>query len=261
MNQSEIHSFFKELHDYVDQYGFISQHKDAGSDGGDSAHRFGIAVYCLNDLGFTREALNMYSANIEGYEAENNSFRRHPDTTKWYSSPLNFSRDQTVMLTAGMIAMKDYPRIKKVIDGLIKRGGFHQNRFPNYVKPSESTDKLKTPDFITFSQVSTLIRGAKAYLLYPIALLTDLTLPADVLVAAFDDYLCKRKGKRTDQFVMMIPILRETQKSMTFSPGAFIARKLMKLFDWQGSVNWIFGKKEWNDPPLHKLLIPVGEKL
>lgn len=260
MNQLEMNKFLDELKPYLDTNGFVTQSAESGGDGGDSAHRFGLIVYCLNDLGYGALAATFYH-NVKGYEVGPGMYRRHPDSKKWYSDPRNFSRDQEMMLLMSFVASHDKQRIHEAFHAMLERKGFHQNIYPNYVDPRLDKIPPKTPDILTLTEVSTFLRGAKAYLFYPIVMALDLSLPFEVLFAGIDDYRSKLKGKRTDQFVMMVPILRETQKNMVFSPGAWLARKLLKLFDWKGSINYIFAKKEWNDPPIHEILIPVGEKL
>ena len=79
-----------------------------------------------------------------------------------------------------------------------------------------------------------------------------------MFLAEREDNECKTRGKRTDYFVMLatdIAVSRYVQD--TFVMRA-VARRLAKT-DYKTSIEWIFGP-QFDDPPIHKLLIPVCER-
>lgn len=252
-------AFKKELAPFFDKDGLISQAAPE-RDGGDSCHRSNTVVTALISLGAVGDATNLYWDKLPGYKASNGLYRRHSDSTKWYSNPNNFSADQTSMLLTAAAMIGDKATVKNIAWNLLKRGGFHQNTHPNHAIPGEDRYKAKVPDWLRPSELATIIRGTNSKVLYPMLALLDGFYLIDVLLAAYDDRLSKKKGKRTDQWVMLASNLLLTKHKMD-TPLAFLARKLMKCFDYEGSFNWLFGTVAFNDPPLHKVLIPACKEL
>lgn len=251
----DAYSFMRELSPFIDSFGLISQ-AAPDRDGGDSCHRSNTVVTALASLGANKEASELYYDKLNGYEAAGGLYRRHSDPNKWYSNPNNFSADQTSMLLVAAATIGDKKTVKNIAWNLLKRGGFHQNTYPNYAMPGEDRYKAKVPDFLRPAEVAAIIRGTRSKLLYPVLAVIDGFFLLDVVLAAYDDHLSKKKGKRTDQWVMLASNLLLSNKVMD-TPLAFLARKFMKMFDYSGSFDWLFGTVAFNDPPLHKILIPA----
>lgn len=249
---------------YLDKWGLIAQHKDAGADGGDSAHRFGIIFSCLKILKqkiwISGDILleDYYLKAMVQYEKQDNLYVRHPNPDKWYSNPLNFSRDQTTMLMKAMMVMGDTGGTFGIIKKLFSRGGFHQNLYPNYAKPGEPEYKRKIPDIITPSQISDWLRSYRSNYLYPIICVLDVFKFVDVVLAELDDSKSRKKGKRTDYFVMLatdVIVSRYVQDTFVMRAVA----KYLSKTDYRSSIEWIFDPK-WSDPPIDKLLLPLAER-
>lgn len=250
---------------FLDKRGLIAQKDTSGADGGDSAHRFGIIFSCLKILRAKYWVSNdrlldeYYFYAMNRYEKDLNTYVRHPALDKWYSNPLNFSRDQTSMLLKSMLIMGDKGRISGVIKELAKRGGFHKNIYPNYAVKDSPEYKKKVPDIITPSEISDWLRSYRSPLLYPILCVLDGFKFIDIYLAGRDDEESKAKGKRTDYYVMLatdVVVSRYVQD--TFVMRA-VARQLAKT-DYKSSIEWIFSS-QFDDPPVAELLIPVCERL
>jgi len=250
---------------YVDNFGMIAQSKESGADGGDSAHRFGLIIVCLKLLGYKTwidgtPLDEYYRKAMFEYEVSKDVYTRHPDKTKWYSNPLNMSRDQLSRLIQAMIVMHDTDRIKGVASKMLARYGFNQNIYPNHASPGDATYKKKVADIITPGQLRDIISGVTNnwfdnYILMPAL---DLFKFADVYFAKKDDDRAKRKGKRTDYYVMLvtdIAVARATRDNFVLR---LVAKALAKS-DYKSSITWIFEPK-WSDPPIDKLLLKLAER-
>lgn len=248
---------------YTDDFGMITQNSDGNWDGGDSCHRTSTILGCAR---ITKDQ-DAYDGTpiAQKYEAVMNAlrtdkgYRRHPDTTKWYSNPENFSRDQTVMLLFAFVMFGDSVRAGEVARQLLHNKGLHNNIYPNYESPGTEGFKKKFPDVITPTELSLLIRGSKCLIAAPLLQVLDLFFLTDLLFAAIDDYRSKRKGKRTDQYVMLATNLLTSKKKYP-TIAAWATRKLMKFVDYKNSFNWLFGTPGFNDPPIHEILTPICEK-
>lgn len=251
---------------FIDKFGLIAQKDTSGADGGDSTHRFGVMMVCLKLLKMKYWVTNdrvlddYYSFAMNQYEDGfgSNTYRRHPDPDKWYSNPLNFSRDQTAMLLNAMLIMNDKRRIDGLAKELIKRGGLHKNAYPNYAYPNTPEYKRKFPDIATPNQLAAILRSFRSKFLYPIICVLDLFKLGDVVLARRDDEESKKKGKRTDYYTMLLTdliVARATQDTFV----ARLAAKLLKKDDYMGAISWVFGS-QFDDPPIHKLLKPLADK-
>jgi len=249
---------------FIDKYGLIAQKDSSGADGGDSAHRFGITYSCLKLLGYKYWVTNShvlddyYQTAMHMYQVSNDVYVRHPDPEKWYSNPLNFSRDQTVMLIKAMLMRGDFGRVKRLFGKIFKNLGRYPNVYPNYAVPGEERYKKKFPDILTPSGVADFIRSFNNRCFYPLLCVLDCVRFVDVFLAEREDNECKTRGKRTDYFVMLatdIAVSRYVQD--TFVMRA-VARRLAKT-DYKTSIEWIFGP-QFDDPAIHKLLILVCER-
>lgn len=243
--------------DFIDNFGLITQRVSKGADGGDSTHRFGVFVASewLADTPFEyfqlrKESLKEYYYSTVGkYEVSKDVYVRHPDPEKWYSSPLNFSRDQTRMLLAAMVVMDDKERVGGLAKKLLKNFGLHPNIYPNWCKPGDSEYKKKFPDPIIPSEISAIIRGMELWWAYPALFFLDSFLFLDILFAVCHDRYLKQTGERTDQHTMLLVDFITAMKRYP-TPVSFLARQLYKFTDFEGALKWIFDQERSNDPPL-----------
>lgn len=246
---------------YLDGYCLLTQDARTNHDGGDSAHRFASTYVALKSLNsklwvdgvtdldyYYGFAMRYYGTKVSGI------FRRHPDPEKWYSNPLNFSRDQMTMLENATVMAKDKKTASDVAGRMIGRHGFHQNMLRNYDEPGE-----KIPDFTTPSEIATLIRGTDNIFLTPALYVLDAFYLLDIVLAVYDDSLSTKKGGRTDAYTMLVTnLLVANQKFRT--PFGWLAGKALGLVDYKGALNYIF-RKEGGDPPIDKLLIAAAEEV
>ena len=249
---------------YIDKFNLITQRREAGADGGDTCHRVCNILLCAKLDGTqysfdNKPLIESYYRCIGDFEITKDVYRRHPDTTKWYSLPENFSADQATMLLAAMLAFGDTERLKGFGKKLIERKGFHQNTHPNYEKPGDKGYVTKIADIVRPSQIAIILRGMRAPVLYPLIFVLDLFLFIDIILNMFDDYRSRKKGKRTDAYTMMTAILLTTKLKYDTLPAKLV-RKLMRFTDYKSAITWIFEPAEHNDPPIHKILLPLCEK-
>jgi hypothetical protein len=154
---------------YRDKFGLITQ---TDNDGGDSANRHGSFVF-LSYLLDDRVSGIMEHSKLRNYIVESEQYVRHPDKTKWYSNPNNFSRDQQTPLVLACGAAQDRYALKHLFAQHIKRFGFYQNTH-------DSNGKRKIPDIMSPEHLGYYIRSAWqcrihwALALYPLLLLGDL---------------------------------------------------------------------------------------
>lgn len=246
----------------IDRFGLIVQNIYDSADGGDSAHRFGNTYFCLKLLGeekFMGEDLyEFYCRCIAQYEAKKDTYRRHPDPSKWYSNPNNFTRDQTVMLMAAMMVQNDKQRMRGLAWSLIKRAGFHQNYHIGTDTTGVWYKDNKIPDPTTPAQVATFIRALDMWYFYPLLYILDAFLLADIYFSEKHDQKKKLENARTDYHTMLcIDMIKPALKYDTFV--AKLARKLYRKLDYKGAIAWIF-RPDSNCPPIDELLIPVCKK-
>lgn len=249
---------------FIDKFGLIAQKDTSGADGGDSTHRFGIIISCLKMLGQKYWVTNdyvvddYYNQTIVRYMTADDVYTRHPDPEKWYSNPLNFSRDQTTMLLKSMMVMGDKIKIKGLAIKLIKNLGRYPNVYPNYAVPGEDRYKKKFPDIITPNGIADFVRSLGGKLFYPLLCILDLARFVDIALAVREDNECKTRGKRTDYFVMLATDMAVSR----YVQDTFVMRaacKKLAATDYKTSIEWIFSP-QFDDPPIHKLLIPVCER-
>lgn len=100
---------------------------------------------------------------------------RHPDPTRWYSSPTNCSRDQVAKAMLAAAYFKDTSTIKRWIKEQAKRGFWHQNN-----RVFNDTTKWKVPDIMAPNEWANIIRGLNIKILYPILMFLDLFLLGDL---------------------------------------------------------------------------------
>lgn len=254
----------KLFRDYIDGYQLITQHKRAGGDGGDSCHRTMNILSCLKLIGEqhsfdTTPIDDSYDRCLNEFSIDGELYRRHPDITKWYSRPENFSRDQCIMLLWGMITFGDDGAVHQLFDAFFNRKFMNQNTYPNHTNPGDPEYIKKVADPVTPGQLAMLLRGMNVKWHYPIVCLLDLFMLIDIPLNIFDDYKSKKKGKRSDAWTMMAAVALSTKQRFD-NPVAWLARKILSFTDYKGAITWIFATPENNDPPIHEIMLPLCEK-
>lgn len=255
---------------FIDNFDMLTQNRESGADGGDSTHRFSVAFVALKLLGSKtwldgKTPLDDYynKAMLE-YEVKKDNYARHPDKSKWYSNPLNFSADQMSRIQQAMLVMKDKERIKGVAKGFIKRFGFNQNIYPNFAVPGDANYKKKVPDVIRPSQIADLIAGlTDSKFATPVLYALDMFKFVDVVLARRDDNISKAKGSRTDYYTMLVMDIIVARAARDNFILKAVAKQLSKD-DYKGALKHIFKPGQYIneacDAPLDKLIIPLAER-
>lgn len=162
---------------YRDSLGLITQ---TDNDGGDSAQRHGAFIF-LNSVLEDQATAIMEHSKRRFYIASDDRYVRHPDQTKWYSNPDNFSRDQHTPLVLAAGAVKDKHALKHMFVQHIKRFGLYQNT-------RDSNGNKKIPDIMSPEHLGYYIRAAwqcKLYwalALYPLLLIGDLFMLLGIII-------------------------------------------------------------------------------
>lgn len=173
-----IQSLIDKMRNYRDKFGLIVQ-KDG--DGGDTlnriAHYYG-ALKILNaqvddagnatDVGFYNDLLVIRRG------IPNGRFRRHPDTTRWFSNINNVTRDQMGPTEATMVLFDHTGLLKEHLRLRVKRGLLH---FSSENDGQDAGPLIhKFPDLPSPQELAVIIRGLRLWFLYPLLLLLDLAL-------------------------------------------------------------------------------------
>lgn len=124
---------------YVDDKGLIVMEN---GDGGDSLQK---TTFAAVGQSLNREHFPSHSA-AECCEVSPGIWVRNPDTTKWYSNPLNTSRDQISSMIVWAGFAKQQGTILRQLVKQVKRLGFYQNVYPNWTSPGDAEYVKKIPD-------------------------------------------------------------------------------------------------------------------
>lgn len=210
MNKSQVNKNIEEIKkDYTDKFGLVVQNDH---DGGDSLQRSATYLNLRHFADVDPYGLNIpiYREMIKQFEVKPGVYVRHPNKDKWYSNPNNCSRDQMAIAVLSMGLYKDTQALNRVMFSLIKRFGFFQNHhmgtgvptrndvefklnqsglfriLPNFIKNPIINFKTKIapyrfPDILSPLFVSSVIRAYGNFLGYPILVLLDLFMLADVI--------------------------------------------------------------------------------
>jgi hypothetical protein len=240
-------------------------------DGGDCAQRIGMITFGR----FLNRDGNIYQLNqwLSKITMDDGQFVRHPDPTKWYSNPKNFSRDQTrsLVMAMGAYGLKD--QLKANLVQLIKSFGFYPNIYPNYVSPGDSGYVKKVPDIASPEHYAEYIRafyasGDKRMLaLYPVVLLGDCF---KLLGALIDVFYTDKDLTRTDDVNSIMSHLQALRWMPT--PLSWLARKIYTKYRplVYNDENIVHGPESalygyfFNDPngiqPIYYIYKPLMEK-
>jgi hypothetical protein len=171
---------------YLDKYDLIVQ-KDG--DGGDSAQRIGM--WAFGSLFNSQPDEVEFYRQLKAITIGAGEFVRNPDPTKWYSNPLNFSRDQTRALVMAMGVYGFDLALFRNLKNLILNFFRYPNIYPNFTKPGDPSYIKKVPDIASPEDLGEYIRafysaGFKSMLLlYPLVLLGDLFKLLGTLISVF----------------------------------------------------------------------------
>jgi hypothetical protein len=160
----------------------------AERDGGDGLNRIGAAYSAMAAMNSPVDDLGMpLKQGLETTLIYNRTnlpigrYRRHPDPTKWYYNADNVTRDQMIPLTAAWALLGTVDLARAHAKERAKRAFFHfsgqndgANAGPLIIK------KWYEIDPPSLSELGTLIRACRAWFLYPLLLVYDLQLLADV---------------------------------------------------------------------------------
>lgn len=149
---------------HIDDYGFPV---DETGDGGDSSMRAGVLAMYLSKNRNGHFSLLAYGINYKMYEDKNNPgwLLRHPTQVPW-NSRRNFSRDQSLVLLAGLNSIKEHAIAKRFFFERAKSCFFAQNTEKDY----PGTAKRLPEDYADpmFGNIGTMIIAGKIWYLYPL---------------------------------------------------------------------------------------------
>lgn len=158
---------------FFDSHGYPC---DQTGDGGDSAVRASILKMCKSNFDF----------KLSEYEIKPGYFVRHPLAVPW-NNFRNLTRDQLMMLIAGLYAEKNYSAIKRIFYARMRGFFFSQSwqrdyvgtwkkPWPHIMRGGDPKDEGKIcwfnfADPLFFNHIGALILGGKVYWAYPFLLI------------------------------------------------------------------------------------------
>jgi hypothetical protein len=107
---------------YRDKFGLLVK-KDG--DGGDTAHTTGVYYSILAFIGQPESA--KFAVDAADLRFHLGRFMRHPDPSKWYSNPNNFTRDQNNPLICAAVLNNNLMLIFEILRERSRRFYFHFN--------------------------------------------------------------------------------------------------------------------------------------
>lgn len=165
---STVNELVLQMATYRDKFGLITQaNMDAGDCLNRTAHYYG-ALAALNqpedDEGNISHFGYIYNLNKITKGLPDGRYRRHPDTTKWYSNPDNVTRDQMAPAEAAMVLCQFGPEMRSNIKARLCRFLFH---FSTQDQIEGSTAiKHKLPDPPSPIELGVIVRGLRLSWLY-----------------------------------------------------------------------------------------------
>lgn len=219
--------------------------KQLDGDQGDTCQREGLFIALLALSGENYLANERLQYALSKLQVEPGVYRRASDPDKWYSNPNNLSRDQRAMLELAMAACGDKKTLKEAMLYILSRGGFHQNVHPGTDVPE---DMRKTPDIVSPGELGVYIRGLNLKFLYPILMLLDIGLIADI-------YL---RSKWDGANMTVINIMYANHKYPTIFSK--LAAKLMPIQDMKEEITTYYSAKKNGIPDLGELYVKCINK-
>jgi len=220
----------RKIEDYVDKFGVITQ-KDG--DGGDSIHK--TLMYHLGCKWWAYpsgilnywESLNKFVCWPHQY-----SFRRHPDSSKWYGHCDRLSRDQATPL---VISLGEFGFKKILWVFMLKhilRLGFMTNTRRNWQYPTLKEHNehnhwvdwnydWKLPDFAGPEFWGYYIRALKLWPLYPLLVLFDFENLVNTIIKC---WFYGKDPKNSDDQNHILSLLQSQRRLPT--PISWLSRKV-----------------------------------
>lgn len=249
----------KLINEYRDEYNLIVQ-KDF--DGGDSAHRIGIyysGMYLLykdNKIYLTK--LKKQFIDDLNKITVKNKFVRHPDQSKWYSNPNNFSRDQTTPLIIAMGFFDEKERIIENLNFLVKNKGFYPNNLKNWTNEQKVFPRDYN-DFAGVTDYAHYVRSLKNKYFYPYLLISDISLFVHSIIRIYYSYYDETDTSDDLNFTLSIIQSEESLPTPLSKAAKFLYAKFKKNNSLVNSTNAIqsswdyYFRPEALAPPLNEV--------
>lgn len=146
-----VSAYYEYVEPYRDSFGLIAQSPHNDRDGGDSSHRIGVFYYGLylifkNNEVIVTQIKNDFQKDLKKITIGPGEFIRHPDPSKWYSNPNNFTRDQTLPLIISLGTFESEEN-KKMITNNLKNIFNNKGFFPNKLKNWTNEEKRLPFDY------------------------------------------------------------------------------------------------------------------
>lgn len=185
-----IAHYYEIVEPYRDKWGMITQ-KDF--DGGDASHRTGLFYLGLylnyqDDTNTVKIIKKSFLKDLNKIKKETGVFIRHPDKSKWYSSPENFSRDQTTPLIVALGLMGEKEEVKANLKNVLRNYGFYPNTLKNWTN-QKKVFPLDFQDFAAMSDYASYIRALDYPLLYPVLMIADSQLLGSAVIRVIMSHL------------------------------------------------------------------------
>jgi hypothetical protein len=252
--------YYEMVDPYRDKNGLITQ-KDF--DGGDSAHRTGVYYFGLylnykDDPKVIVKIKKDFETDLNKLKTDKaGEFVRNPDKSMWYSSPKNFSRDQTTNLITSMgFLLEDKTPIKENLKNIISNYGFYPNILKNWTN-KEKVFPLDYKDFAGMSDYGSYIRALDYSLLYPVLLFFDVQLVGSSIFRVYFSYADPEDS--SDDINFSIHLLQSELKYPTpLSKLAKLIYKSKKRNPFYSKENdvfsyWSYYFNNSGRPPIHKV--------
>jgi len=243
---------------YRDNFGLIVQE---GKDGGDAAHRigtfyFGMYLIFKDNKVILKKVKKDFEKELSKIKVDKGVYVRHPDKTKWYSNPRNFSRDQTFPIVLALGVFDEKEELIANLDNLVKSGSFYPNDLKNW-----SNEQKKLPsdynDLAFIGDYGNYIRSLKRYEFYPYLMFSDLTLVVSSIIRVGFSYF--DKTDTSDDLNMSLNLLQAEEFMPT--PSSYLAKWIYTTFKARNFDNdlpiisaWnYYYRKEGGAPPMNKV--------
>lgn len=228
--------------EYFDEKGLYRQSKASGADQGDSCHHtheFWIGVTLREQLlGDVKLRGAVIAAglrpNITQYFFRDGKLVRHPDTSKWYSDPANFSRDQMVPTQVYLGVRNHQGTLEEtLLEQLTSGVVLYPNTKMNYTNAKKSILKGQLPDVLTPTCLARILRAtfghsnrAMQLLLKPFLFVLDGFL---VLNSLSQDLIYARQGQDYVDDNNHVIMLLQSRAVMPTSMGKLASYLYFKL--------------------------------
>ena len=238
-------------------------HEDNGllmqynSDQGDTLQRMSSYYTCLKYLNYTSSYHGLelsLSARVayEVLEAEPNKYTRSANTGEWYDETERCSRDQKSITLIAWSMLGFTEHIKRQAKYLISRGFRHDNIYRNGLP--KTTENKRPADFVSPSELGTIIRGLNLWYLYPVLLILDVDHFINTLISLYYN--------KWDQSNMLIPnLIMSNTKYPT--PLSILSKYIVKRkrLEIEAQIVNYYSIEKNGIPPLGEIIIKAFRKL